>query len=80
MGRITFSRADVLDQLQHLDGPNTLLLCGDQDQPRPPAETLEMAERIGCPYQWVPDAGHISSRENPEFVTRALLAFLQRNG
>ena len=80
MGRITFSRADVLDQLQHLDGPNTLLLCGDQDKPRPPAETLEMAERIGCPYQWVPDAGHISSLENPEFVTRALLAFLQRNG
>ncbi|MGC5701025.1 alpha/beta fold hydrolase [Pseudomonas sp. NFXW11] len=77
MGRITFSRADVLDQLGRLDAAKTLLLCGDQDQPRPPAETIEMAERIGCPYQLVPEAGHISSLENPEFVTRALLEFLE---
>jgi pimeloyl-ACP methyl ester carboxylesterase len=35
-----------------------------------------MAELIGCPWVLVPEAGHISNLENPEFVTQALLAFL----
>ncbi len=35
-----------------------------------------MAELIGCPCVLVPDAGHISSRENPQFVTDKLLKFL----
>ncbi|WP_273829071.1 alpha/beta fold hydrolase [Pseudomonas sp. SBT1-2] len=76
MGRITFSRADLLSRLNQLDPNTTLLLCGDQDKPRPPSETREMAELIGCPYQLVLEAGHISNLENPEFVTEALLAFL----
>lgn len=80
MGRITFSRGDLLPELAQLDAQNTLLLCGEQDKPRPVAETVEMAERIGCAYQLIPEAGHISSRENPQFVTQALLAFLQRKG
>jgi pimeloyl-ACP methyl ester carboxylesterase len=35
-----------------------------------------MAGLIGCPYVLVPEAGHISNLENPEFVTEALLEFL----
>jgi pimeloyl-ACP methyl ester carboxylesterase len=51
-------------------------MCGDQDKPRPPSETQEMAELIGCPYVLVPQAGHISNLENSAFVTEALLKFL----
>ncbi|CAH0258884.1 MULTISPECIES: alpha/beta fold hydrolase [Pseudomonas] len=76
MGRITFSRDDLLPRLAQLNPETTLLMCGDQDKPRPPSETQEMAELIGCPYVLVPEAGHISSLENPQFVTDALLKFL----
>jgi len=80
MGRITFGRDDLLPRLGELDADTTLLMCGDKDQPRPPAETREMAELIGCPYVLVPDAGHISNLENARFVTDELLTFLaQRN-
>jgi pimeloyl-ACP methyl ester carboxylesterase len=80
MGRITFGRDDLLPRLGELNPETTLLMCGDQDKPRPPSETREMAELIGCPYVLVPEAGHISNLENPQFVTDALLAFLaQRN-
>jgi pimeloyl-ACP methyl ester carboxylesterase len=76
LGRIIFSRDDLLPQLAKLNPKTTLVMCGDQDKPRPPAEALEMANLIGCPYLLVPDAGHISNLENPAFVTSALLSFL----
>jgi pimeloyl-ACP methyl ester carboxylesterase len=76
MGRITFGRDDYMTRLGELDGASTLVMCGDQDIPRPPGEAREMAELIGCPWVLVPEAGHISNLENPEFVTETLLAFL----
>jgi pimeloyl-ACP methyl ester carboxylesterase len=80
MGRITFSRDDLLPRLGELNPATTLVLCGDQDKPRPPSEAQEMAELIGCPCVLVPEAGHISSLENPEFVTEVLFTFLaERN-
>ena len=80
MGRITFGRNDLLPRLSELNPATTLVLCGDQDKPRPPSEAREMAELIGCPCVLVPEAGHISNLENPGFVTEALLAFLaERN-
>ena len=80
MGRITFGREDLLPRLGELNAATTLVICGDQDKPRPPGEAREMAELIGCPCVWVPDAGHISNLENPQFVTEVLLGFLaERN-
>ncbi len=76
LGRLIFSREDILEQLPRLDADTTLVMCGEQDKPRPPAESHEMAELIGCSLILIPDAGHISSRENPEFVNEALLTFL----
>ncbi|POF38876.1 2-succinyl-6-hydroxy-2,4-cyclohexadiene-1-carboxylate synthase [Pseudomonas laurylsulfativorans] len=76
MGRITFGREDFMARLCELDGASTLVMCGDQDTPRPPAEAREMAELIGCPWLLVPEAGHISNLENPGFVTAELLKFL----
>jgi pimeloyl-ACP methyl ester carboxylesterase len=80
MGRITFGRDDLLLRLSELNAATTLVMCGDQDKPRPPSEAQEMAELIGCPWVLVPDAGHISNLENPEFVTEVLFTFLsERN-
>lgn len=79
LGRIIFSRADVLEQLARLDTDTTLVMCGEQDKPRPPAESEEMAALIGCALTLIPHAGHISSRENPDFVNEALLTFLANN-
>ncbi|MCF4994875.1 alpha/beta fold hydrolase [Pseudomonas syringae] len=76
MGRITFSREDFLPRLGELNALTTLVLCGDQDKPRPPVEAQEMAGLIGCPCVLVPEAGHISNLENPEFVTEVLSTFL----
>ncbi len=78
MGRITFGRDDVLPRLSELNAATTLVMCGDQDKPRPPTEAREMAELIGCPCVLVPEAGHISNLENAEFVTQALLKFLAK--
>lgn len=81
MGRITFGRDDLLPRLSELNAATTLVMCGDQDKPRPPSEAKEMAELIGCPWALVPEAGHISNLENPQFVTEVLFAFLsERNG
>lgn len=80
MGRMTFGRDDWMPRLGELNAATTLVMCGDQDKPRPPSEAREMAELIGCPWVLVPDAGHISNLENPPFVTEALLKFLsERN-
>ena len=79
LGRQIFSRADILDQLHRLDTDTTLIMCGEQDKPRPPAESREMTELISCSLTLIPDAGHISSRENPDFVNEALLTFLANN-
>lgn len=78
LGRIIFGRDDILGQLPALNAERTLVMCGEQDKPRPPSEAREMAELIGCEHLLIPEAGHISNLENPEFVTEALLGFLRR--
>ncbi|MCF4978779.1 alpha/beta fold hydrolase [Pseudomonas gessardii] len=76
LGRLIFGRSDAMEGLSDLNAETTLVMCGREDQPRPPAEAQEMADRIGCDLILIPDAGHISSRENPDFVNEALLTFL----
>ena len=79
LGRLIFSREDVLEQLPRLDADTTQVMCGEFDKPRPQAEAQQMAELIGCSLILIPDAGHISARENPEYVNEALLTFLANN-
>ncbi|TFY92173.1 alpha/beta fold hydrolase [Pseudomonas kairouanensis] len=79
LGRLIFSREDVLEQLPRLDTDTTQVMCGEFDTPRPPAEAQEMADLIGCSLILIPQAGHISARENPEYVNEALLTFLANN-
>ncbi|GLU33265.1 alpha/beta fold hydrolase [Trinickia caryophylli] len=79
LGRLIFGRPDELARLGGLDAATTLLMCGELDIPRPPAEMARMAEAIGCSQRVVPGAGHISNLENPSFVNEALLAWLARH-
>lgn len=76
IGRMIFKRRDLRFRLHELCAAFTLVMCGQHDTVRPPAESLEMARHIGCRYTEVPGAGHTSNLEQPEFVTHALLAFL----
>ncbi|USI74946.1 alpha/beta fold hydrolase [Sphingomonas morindae] len=77
LGRITFGRREALEALGALTVP-TLVATGDGDMARPPAEGQAMADRIGCPFVRIPDAGHIANLEAPDFVTRLLCDFLAR--
>jgi pimeloyl-ACP methyl ester carboxylesterase len=56
----------------------TLVLVGDSDELTPPDRAAEMANGIaGARLVTVPESGHASTVEQPEYVTRALLEFLQ---
>ena len=79
MGRVIFGRPDLLTRLGELPGERTIVLCGDRDIPRPPAESNEMARLIGCLAAQIPFAGHISSLESPQVVNEFLLNWLPRN-
>jgi pimeloyl-ACP methyl ester carboxylesterase len=78
LGRLIFGRRDAMEDLAGLSMP-TLVMTGADDMARPPAEGRAMAERIGCAFQEIPEAGHISSLEAPEFVNQALSSFLAKH-
>lgn len=78
MGRVIFGRPDLLPQLCAIAGERAIVLCGDQDIPRPPEESNEMARIIGCLAAQIPFAGHISSLENSKVVNEFLLNWLPR--
>jgi pimeloyl-ACP methyl ester carboxylesterase len=71
------ARADSRPGLGAIRCP-ALVLVGDRDELTPPGRAAEMAEAIpGARLIEVPGSGHCSPLEQPEFVTRALLEFLQ---
>jgi pimeloyl-ACP methyl ester carboxylesterase len=56
----------------------TLVLVGDSDELTPPDRAAEIANGIaGARLVTVPESGHASTVEQPEYVTQALLEFLQ---
>ncbi len=56
----------------------TLVLVGEEDLITPPSEAREIAAGIGATARLVtlPGCGHLATLEQPEAVTRALLAWL----
>lgn len=78
LGRMIFGRSDARHRLFGLNRDSTLLLCGAEDIPRPPAETLEMADIIGCAHALIPEAGHSSNLENVTFVNETLFSTLRK--
>lgn len=79
LGRgILVERNSILDQFPNIQTP-TLVMVGEHDGPRPPAESREMAELLpNARLVVVPDAGHIASVEQPEFVSNVLTSYLEQ--
>ena len=75
LGRIIFGRRNLLPELHGLSMPS-LVMTGMDDLAQPLERGQIMAERIGCRFVPIPEAGHISSLEAPDFVNQALLEFL----
>lgn len=75
--RAIMGRPDSRSGLAAIGVP-TLVLVGEEDLITPPSEAREIAEGIGPQARLVtiPGCGHLSTIEQPEAVTRALLAWL----
>lgn len=70
-------RIDSRPSLSAITVP-TLVLVGDQDGVTPPEHAREMADAIpGARLVIVPDAGHVSTLEQPEAVNAALTDWLK---
>jgi len=71
-------RTDQSDALRHFSGP-ALVLCGAEDTLCPPERHREMAALLSdAELVLIPDAGHITTLENPVAVNAALAAWLAR--
>jgi pimeloyl-ACP methyl ester carboxylesterase len=69
-------RPDSRPNLRQIHCP-TLVLVGDSDQLTPPDRAEEIANGIpAARLVTVPESGHSSTLEQPEFVTHALVGFL----
>jgi pimeloyl-ACP methyl ester carboxylesterase len=69
-------REGVYDQLGAINTP-TLIIVGDEDVATPPAKSERMKEGIDrARLEIIPGAGHSSSIEQPEAVTRVIEDFL----
>lgn len=78
LGRAIFSRASILEQLSEIKVP-TLIVVGEDDLPRPPRESEEMAKRIpNAQLAIIPKAGHICTLEQPKLVNEVLTEFLKK--
>jgi pimeloyl-ACP methyl ester carboxylesterase len=72
------SRAPVEEELSSIRCP-TLVLSGDEDTALVPARSARTAQLIpSARFQLIPRAGHSSPIEQPQAVTTALRAFLER--
>lgn len=79
IGRMTFGRRDTTEEA-HLFTLPCLIMSGTQDKARSVLEGFLMHDVIdGSDFVHIPDAGHISTHEQTEFVNNALLDFLTKH-
>ncbi len=70
-------RPDSTKTLATIDVP-TLVICGDEDVPTPPAVMQAMSKNIaGSRFEVIPAAGHFAALERPEEFVRILRQFLE---
>ncbi|MDC0611165.1 alpha/beta hydrolase [Vibrio sp.] len=75
IGKMIFGRRDMCDEVEKFALP-TLILVGSEDNPRPVLESYLMNDLIsGSELVIIPQAGHISSVEQPHLVTETLERF-----
>lgn len=76
LGKAIFNRRSLLEDLSQIRVP-TLIIVGEEDLPRPPKESREMAALIpNAQLAIVPKAGHICTVEQPDYVNGILHEFL----
>jgi 3-oxoadipate enol-lactonase len=74
------NRRGVEDEIGAIKMP-TLVMCGAQDKPTPPARSRQIADLIpGARLEMIADSGHSSTIEQPEAVTELLKSFLAEVG
>lgn len=73
------SRRNTTKFLKKIKIP-TLILAGEKDSLTPPKTMKKMAKKIkNSVYYTVPDSGHMTPLENPEFVNEKIKGFLKVN-
>jgi pimeloyl-ACP methyl ester carboxylesterase len=79
IGRMVFGRRDMIEAVENFALP-VLIAVGQEDKPRPALESYLMHDCItGSELVIIPNAGHISSLEQPEFVNSMLKTFLDKH-
>ena len=69
-------RDSVVDRLPQIEVPS-LVIVGDEDVSLPPSYSKEIASTLPkSSLVVVPESGHLSSLEQPEAVTEAMMSFL----
>ncbi|GLT20128.1 2-succinyl-6-hydroxy-2,4-cyclohexadiene-1-carboxy late synthase [Vibrio zhanjiangensis] len=78
IGQMVFGRRDQFSDIEQFDLP-VLIAVGQEDVARPVLESFLMHDSIaGSELVQIPQAGHISNLEQPEFVSRMLLTFFAK--
>jgi pimeloyl-ACP methyl ester carboxylesterase len=79
LGKIIFGRRDTLEEIEGLTA-SCLIMTGVEDKVRPVLEGYLMHDAIrGSEFINIPQAGHISTLEQPEFVNNQLKLFLNKH-
>ena len=69
---------DLMERLGEISAP-ALIVCGTQDRLTPPKYSVYLRDRIeGATLHLVEGAGHMVMVENPQNVSRALTAFVEK--
>ena len=77
LGKMIFGRRDTTEEADQLTLP-CLIMAGVQDKARSVLESYLMHDVIdGSKFVHIPDAGHISTLEQPEFINSQLQQFLK---
>jgi len=72
------ARPDVTAMLPTISVP-TLVVAGAEDAISPPAEMKTIAAAIpNAQFVQIPDAGHMTTMENPEAVNAALRSVMEK--
>lgn len=76
LGREIFKRENLLEKMPQIETP-LLFMVGEEDLPRPVHESFEMHTLVeNSKFITIPNAGHISNLENPNFVNLQIFNFL----
>jgi pimeloyl-ACP methyl ester carboxylesterase len=69
---------DRVDELRSAYAGPLLVACGEADDAWPPDVQKDMADRLGAPFELIPDALHSPAVENPAATAALLTSFWER--